>query len=253
VLAFLHDNIERLPLEKTDALNSDRFQALNAFRANVMTGRMVKMWSEAKELPGLVALSISKAIKMKPGVGWIRGNSAASNEILQEINRLRKENDELKTAVSKVSGAAPEINDLADLDQSCKIVGSYYYYQGDVRTKKIYHQTMELKKIFALIVPFLEEPKTEDAVRQLVAERTREAINHNLQRIYDLTINDDTYLNIRVQLELHKLIIVRREKTTAGDFAVFWWLTPKGKSMMYELLANRSNFAEESTDSKPKA
>ena len=70
VLAFLHNKPDEIPVLKTDARNSEKSAALTAFRLEVGKGRMVKMWSEPRELPGLVALSLSKAIKMKPGIGW---------------------------------------------------------------------------------------------------------------------------------------------------------------------------------------
>ena len=65
---------------------------LLSFKDKVMDGRLVKFWKAAEELPGLVALSMTKTIKMYPAIGWVRTSNVANENILQEINELRKEN-----------------------------------------------------------------------------------------------------------------------------------------------------------------
>jgi hypothetical protein len=62
----------------------------------VSTNRLIKFWTNANELPGLVALSLSKTIKTYPAIGWVRSNSIGDSSLLMELNDLRKENTKLK-------------------------------------------------------------------------------------------------------------------------------------------------------------
>ena len=66
-----------------------------------MEGRLVKFWKSASDLPGLVALSLQKTIKMYPATGWVRASNVASEVLLAEINNLRKENYSLKEELEK--------------------------------------------------------------------------------------------------------------------------------------------------------
>jgi hypothetical protein len=68
VIALIHAKPEEISLGKseTDPVLRER---LRLFRDGVAQGRLVKYWTNANELPGLVALSVSKTIKLFPAVG----------------------------------------------------------------------------------------------------------------------------------------------------------------------------------------
>ena len=78
VIALVHGSPEKLSVEKVE-MNPEAQDKLEKFRNKVTTGRLVKFWSDARELPGLVALSLPKTIKTYPAVGWVRGNEATDN------------------------------------------------------------------------------------------------------------------------------------------------------------------------------
>src|SRR5258707_3193361 len=126
VIALIHENPDAIPLGKSEKEPELR-ERLERFREKVATNRLVKMWKSADELPGLVSLSLSKTIKMFPAVGWVRGNRAASEDVLAEINELRKENGQLQKTVAELSGASQyDIPDLAGLDDAMALHGNYY-------------------------------------------------------------------------------------------------------------------------------
>ena len=80
------------------------------------TNRLVKYWTTAAELPGIVSLSLSKTIKMFPAIGWARANLIGSQELLADINELRKENTELRRQVAELTQKPTiEIDNLAEL------------------------------------------------------------------------------------------------------------------------------------------
>jgi len=83
VMAFLHDRPEEIPLGKSEGDPKLR-EKLSIFRDRVATGRLVKFWSNASELPGLVALSVPKTIKSYPAVGWIRADQVRTASLLNE-------------------------------------------------------------------------------------------------------------------------------------------------------------------------
>ncbi len=114
VIAFLHEDPDSIPLSKSEQTPELRAR-LKAFREKVASGRLVKFWKSADQLPGLVSLSLSKTIKMHPAVGWIRADKVSTEDILTEINEVRKEGERLRSelqrykemAVVEVPGSGP--------------------------------------------------------------------------------------------------------------------------------------------------
>jgi hypothetical protein len=100
VIALIHADPESISVRKSESSRSAK-EKLHRFRERVRTGRLVKFWKVPADLPGLVALSLSKTIKMYPSVGWIRGDTASNLELLEEINALRKRNEELQSKLAK--------------------------------------------------------------------------------------------------------------------------------------------------------
>jgi len=101
VIAFLHKNPEQISFDKSEKAPELR-EKLENFRSKVATGRLVKYWQNIEELPGLVALSLTSTIKSFPAIGWIRADKVSNEELLTEINELRKENEQLQKALSEV-------------------------------------------------------------------------------------------------------------------------------------------------------
>jgi chaperonin GroEL len=77
VLAFIHEDPDNISVGKSD-IDPELRTRLAAFRRRVAQDRLVKFWKNATELPGLVALSLTAAIKQYPAVGWVRANKVAS-------------------------------------------------------------------------------------------------------------------------------------------------------------------------------
>jgi len=84
----------------------------------------VKFWRSAEGLSGLVALNLLSTIRMSPAVGWVRANRAASEDLLAEVNDLRKENSQLKAPVGELT-AQPAMEDLAGLSDKVRLYGTY--------------------------------------------------------------------------------------------------------------------------------
>jgi len=101
VIALLHKNPDQIPFDKSEQTPELRVR-LQDFRDKAATGRVVEFWKNAEELPGIVALSLINTIKIFPAIGWVRADKVSSEELLIEINELRKKNTEISKALSEI-------------------------------------------------------------------------------------------------------------------------------------------------------
>ncbi|ELA8098846.1 DUF4062 domain-containing protein [Vibrio parahaemolyticus] len=233
VVALIHGAPEDIPFGKSEK-DPELREKLLAFKDKVMTGRLVKFWQAASELPGLVALSLTKTIKMYPAVGWVRANHVASEDILSDINNLRKENSELKNTVNELSSQQTyAVENIADIDSEFTVNGTYYAKrQGYSQSSKHkFSSTITWRDLFALISPYIVEHPNDGIVKSKIASSLLEREGKSGTTI---SINDQEFKTITIQLEAYGLISTSYNKTTQGGMALFWRLTKKGKQLMIE-------------------
>ncbi|MCW7498537.1 DUF4062 domain-containing protein [Leptospira levettii] len=98
---------------------ADGILKIKNFREKVLkNSKMADFWKEKNELAKKVSLSLTKAFKDKPRIGWIRSNNAASIQVLEEISKLSTENRQLRDQLefyTKGSDRRPILN--LSLDQ----------------------------------------------------------------------------------------------------------------------------------------
>jgi hypothetical protein len=229
VVAFLHKNPEDIPAKNTE-LDPELRGKLESFRRRVSKGRLVKFWAKADELPGLVALSLSKTIKTYPAIGWVRTDQVANVEILNEVNDLRKRNQELENLISQIrtQSVPPPVNNLAGLTDNVKIFGDYRWAQDK---KSNWEYTLSWGDLFALIAPYLLENPNDTQVKNILEKSVFEKTGNSS---YHITINDQNYQTVKVQLVALGLVNVNYLQTTQGGMALFWSLTPNGKEILFQ-------------------
>jgi hypothetical protein len=88
VLAFIHGDPGSIAVNKVDT-DPALAAKLNAFREKVSKGRLVRYWKSAGELEPMVIKALVKAFSDMPATGWIRGDAAASEDLLVPNNNLR--------------------------------------------------------------------------------------------------------------------------------------------------------------------
>jgi hypothetical protein len=233
VVALIHGAPDDIPFGKSEK-DPELREKLLAFKDKVMTGRLVKFWQAASELPGLVALSLTKTIKMYPAVGWVRADHVASEDILSDINNLRKENTKLQNTVNELgSQQTSAIEGLADIDSEFTINGTYYARRPGYsqRSKYTFSSTITWRELFALISPYLVEHPNDGIVKSKLASSLLEREGKSGSTI---SINDQEFKTVTIQLEAYGLITTSYNKTTKGGMALFWQLTKKGKQLMIE-------------------
>lgn len=76
VLAFLHENIEELPANKVGASDEERDRVKKFHNDVKSAGRLVKFYSDIKDLKYKIAMAMPKIIEDKPMPGWVRADQA---------------------------------------------------------------------------------------------------------------------------------------------------------------------------------
>ncbi|MFM0607656.1 DUF4062 domain-containing protein [Paraburkholderia sediminicola] len=228
VIALLHGEPDEIPQGKTDK-DPALAEKLAQFRSKVSTGRLVKFWKSATELPGLVALSLSKTIKTYPAVGWVRADSVASSQTLSEMVELQAENKRLREAL-ELAKPAPAVPDIADFDDVFTLFGTYKSTSGGY--SRDWTVSLTWREIFSLLAPSLLVNPNDGSV-QLELKK----IGLNAAKIgarFSSEIDDQVFNTVKIQLISYGLVLVRYLKNTAGGMGLFWSLTPRGNSVMIE-------------------
>lgn len=236
VVALIHGAPDDIPFGKSEQDPLLREKLLK-FKDKVMDGRLVKFWKSAEELPGLVALSLTKTIKTHPAVGWVRTSNVASENILSEINELRKQNSDQQTKIIELEKKAnnkPIIEGIADIDSNFTVHGEYKIYHTGYSTREYnFECAISWREMFALIAPYLVEHPNDAAVKLRLATILKERKTGS-DGGSAITINDQEFKTITVQFQAYGLINTRYTQTTNGGMALFWSLTPKGERLMIE-------------------
>lgn len=242
VIAFLHGQPDLIPVGRSD-IDPKARKKLEEFRGKVSKDRLVKSWNSTAELPGLVALSLSKAIKAYPRPGWVRGGSASSSELLEQINELRQKNDELQRELVVALSERPPADELnlAPSDSQFHLKGKYYrkWRAGgrEGHTEAPWETEITWNQIIGLIGPELFQPMNEDSANtQLgisIAARL-ELDGHGVR------VERETFNTMKLQLLALGFIEIKSLKTTNGGVAVFWSLTSHGKEVMLRMRTIKS-------------
>ena len=231
VIALVHENIQNLPDEKkeTDPILSVK---LEEFKKKVANGRMISFWNTPSEIESKAIIGLTKAINEFPATGWIRGNTISNEDLLLEINELRKEIQNLKKENAYIkSQLTPQINNLATLEDEVELTYSYTHYYG--YSKTIQKNTMKItwKKLFGLLSPKLLTSNNFHMTKLLLENAIREA--SIVSPFLDFT--DSSFETIIFQFKALGLIACKEALTTNNTMAVFCKLTEKGEQLMLEL------------------
>ncbi|ELO0971174.1 DUF4062 domain-containing protein [Raoultella ornithinolytica] len=227
VVVLVHENPENLPLAKSEK-DSELREKLAVFIEKASTNRLRKTWATAKDLPGLVALSMSKTMKTYPAVGWIRANLMSSENDLRTIVDLQKENEQLKNEIKNTKTHANrtlELN-LADFDDEFEFYCESHYPQSGKRSWSV---TMKWKDIFHIISPYLTQYFSESRVSSTLAQAAQSIAGIGGS---SATVASQDFKTISVQLRAYGLVNIEYLKTTNGSMSTFWSLTEAGEIEM---------------------
>lgn len=101
ILAFIRDrNAPTKPDERETS--SEANTKLDAFIDKASSNKMCNFWNSIDDLSTKIAIALPKTFSRKPQIGWVRGNTAASKEISEELAKLSQENRELRERVAEL-------------------------------------------------------------------------------------------------------------------------------------------------------
>ena len=228
VIGLIHGAPGAIPVDKTDR-DPVLAARLEKLKEKVKTGRLVKEWTVASELPGIVALSLTKTIKMYPGVGWIRGDAVASNELLEEMNSIRKKNAELEKLLDSTPVSSIAMDDIAGLEENFLVSGTYRASYDDDYAPWRYQ--LQLGKIFGLIAPHLLSHPHDELVKEIWAQAIFE---EKKQSASSVELNDNAFQTLKIQFKGLGLVDLKY-RDSDDRRALHWSLTSTGEREMMRL------------------
>jgi hypothetical protein len=230
VIAFLHKDPNSLPVGKSE-IDAAAREKLLAFREEAATGRLVRFWTEANELPGLTLSSLTRTIRTYPATGWIRGDAVADPNLYKELNELRKENQELRNSLSNAQSEISEITDIAGLDEVIMVTGSgQSTITGLIED---WEEEVTWRRLFAFIGPELTTTGYKSE-RDLSNSSAIKITKFKKSLIDGKYLFDETDQLLRIQFIALGLIDVM-----FSDDLFYWRLTVKGEREMMNSLVVR--------------
>lgn len=231
VIAFVLDStaLASLPAKNVDT-DSGVVAKLETLKADVMNGRLVRLWRDRNSLSKAVMKSLVVAFEEFPGEGWVRGSVQAKEDVLAQINELRLRNEALESMNERLRAQLePKLENLASLEASYLIKYSYFDARHGHRVES--SVSLPWRKIFIGMAPKLA-----------VAQTPTAAISH-LQKYLDASgstkgrtphINSICADQIVVQLAAYGLISRFTAKSTAGAMRDWIQITEAGNRLMME-------------------
>jgi hypothetical protein len=236
VLAFVHSDIASLsPAMVVVDADPDSAQRLKSFRDKVSKRRLVRFWRDREQLKSDIIISLVKAMGDAPGVGWVRGNLAATETILTQLNEVRNEVERLRSENQKlIDDAKPRIDDIAGLDENFRIKFSYYSKSNKQRYDS--HIDLSWSQIFTIIGPAFFSPsspqKVDSSLDAHIAKLSGKSIIHLHPGVVD---------TIRIQMASYGFITIYSSTTVNGGVAEFMRLTDLGQRVLLELTTVRAS------------
>jgi hypothetical protein len=105
-------------------------------------------------------VSLTKTIKTHPAVGWVRANQPASEDLLRELNDLRKHNEDLIAQLLR-DNRLSLVSDIAGLDERITVHGKY----GPSNERKSWSCTITWGDIFGLLGPYFLDGLTDGELK----------------------------------------------------------------------------------------
>lgn len=255
VMAFLHGDPSELKVGQSE-LEEPAREKLAAFREKVQKTKHVKFWTTTDDLAGKVALSFNKLQRALPGVGWVRGDQAASREMLEELARAKSRIEVLEEDLLSARNSAPEGSDalsqgddklILNVRAQAVILGKRYSEWLDFPTTWNW--------LLRTISPLLLAEASQDAIRTEMTENieanfgveARKALKsaaakdgktsgvrmHN----YDLVMDDNSFGTVLLQLKALGHIEISDQRRSVNDKGTYWRLTQFGESQAMHLRA----------------
>lgn len=234
IVALLHDDPDNLPGTKIE-IDPDARRNLTQFKEKLSNGRLVKFWNRADQLAGLVALSLSKTIKMYPAIGWVRADQGNSTELLVQLNELRQKNENLLLENQQMKQQS--ITDTGDYSSGDDLI----HLEGKFRTSydqrygDFWEYDVTWNQIMSFIGPHLLEYQSDGSVNSQLAKSILKANDRKADGYSSTEVEEEVFQTVKMQLIALGYVEVKSLKARQGGMALFWLLTPRGKKCLMDV------------------
>lgn len=232
VVAFVHGTPGSISVDNSD-IEPKLAEALKAFRDKVMSGRLIKAWTNRTDLQLAVFQSLMLAFSTYPQTGWIRGDAAASTDMLEQSNAILQENARLRTELDQMKIKTPKLfEDLADMDEkyrvryTIRVPTDYGLFETQDRSNEL-----TWYQIFMHVAAQLGAPKRDGAISTAMAEALKEVYRQDRFA----SLNDTDRARIKSQLRAYNLVEVYTDKTEKGVDVELMKLTERGQDLYMDL------------------
>ncbi|RVN01764.1 DUF4062 domain-containing protein [Sinorhizobium meliloti] len=106
VLVMVHGKPENIAAGKSESTEIGR-KNLKDFVAEAENKRIRKAWETTGDLKLAVREALDHAKRAKPRTGWVRGDTIASFDALEELNQVRKENEQFRETLGSLAVDVP--------------------------------------------------------------------------------------------------------------------------------------------------
>jgi hypothetical protein len=182
------------------------------------------------ELAPSVIISLAEETSENPQLGWTRGSSYDTSELLSQVNKLKLEKEKLEREILELIATTKtnsnKAENLAGGIETYKITGvAPLKYSASGYSYDEAQLTLTLDEIFSYVGPYLVPHKNYSEFKDALIA----GINSEYKKHFSI-LNDNCVQTIKVQLKGLGLIDVK----TIG-FKEFIELTPKGKNYLLNL------------------
>lgn len=228
ILAFVKKDISTIPLGKVDT-DSLKREKLELFRSKVLDGRLAKFWNNTSELKYELHSSLSRAFKMNPRIGWVRGDTLMTNDSYEKLHTLETENIKLKKKIELLeANTKGEESLLIKIDSNIKLK---YLTEGEEEFRLLDLSIKEMMAIFGvdLIVYGLSEYSINNCLSEYIIQNYDEFCVK-----LDTKTIDEIILKL-ILLELVTVDIGHNEYDGEDTFKIIE-LTKLGKNIMKQII-----------------
>ena len=241
VLAFLHGDTDKIEIGKTDK-DPKKAKNLELFRTKLSTGRLVDFWTSPQDLCIKVLTAVVQTTNLFPRTGWVRGDQAIDPKLLQELERTRIENEQLKVLLAETrDGRVIFPDDISGPDE----IIALKIYDGHER-KIVGELLISFKEIFVSLFEMFVQQNSESEICRHIGEMW--CNKHNVKRkpgtYANHTLTSEHCIDLRSHLEALGLIQstgrTRQYEmfgTLRTETFLTWSISERGRKYMASLRA----------------
>lgn len=253
VMGFTHRSPETIPAGLTE-LDAGAREKLDAFRGKVRK-KIVKDYSTAAELGGVVSRGLIKLQRESPRQGWVRGDMAMTAETEARISEMRAELAELRQAAAERVGKTPVtmIEGLASGADPYTVLLEVKGTDKRDKDKLAYERpsyvwTIELETFWNAILqavgPLLMNEANEAEMSRALLAHALEVLDEDpsqwpneIHDYADRRLANVVVGDVIVQLFALGIITHGTKKRTISDKNRYWVLTSAGQDQVMKLRA----------------